>query len=436
MSEEKARVMSAPDARTVIATAITPSGVKPFVFLDEADKALAALLAAGFAVVKRLPGNRSGQPSVCYDSNRLTSRHGRRRVVNHLRDLKPDKRNTRKHNPRNLGQIERSIQANGFGRSILLANDGTIIAGNATYDASAAAGLEDVLIVESDGTRVIAVKRTDVEPGSKQFHELAIADNRSAELADWDPDILRELQEQGEIDLSQFWFDDELDVLLASMDAPVALTDPDDVPPVPEEPVTKPGDLWCLGRHKLLCGDATVVTDVEWLMDGEKADMVFTDPPYGMDLDTDYAKIDGSRKFKAKGNTYRPVEGDGSQFDPSALIVILGDVDQFWWGGDWYYENLPRGGSWIVWDKRHESSDEIIGNHFEMLWSKNRHRRRIIRHLWAGITARNDDTKRVHPTEKPVAVLILGVKAIDRSPNSGACANASAVCSNPGLHNP
>jgi hypothetical protein len=134
----------------------------------------------------------------------------------HIGDLKPDKRNARKHNPRNVGMIERSLQQEGFGRSILLAADGTIIAGNATAEAAAAAGIEEMIVVESDGSKVIAVKRTDVEPGSERFHNLAISDNRAADLAEWDADVLRDLAGDG-VDLSQFWFDDELERVLAEL---------------------------------------------------------------------------------------------------------------------------------------------------------------------------------------------------------------------------
>ena len=98
----------------------------------------------------------------------------------HLSDLTPDDRNARRHSPRNQGQIERSIQRDGFGRSLLVASDGTIIAGNATYESLSAIGMDDVQIVESDGSRPIVVKRTDVDPGSDAFYRLAISDNRSA----------------------------------------------------------------------------------------------------------------------------------------------------------------------------------------------------------------------------------------------------------------
>lgn len=114
--------------------------------------------------------------------------------------------------------IEQSIQRNGFGRSILLANDGTVIAGNATMDAAASAGLDDVIVVETDGTKVVAVKRTDVAPGSNEFHNLALADNRAAELASWDADVLAGLQD--ELDLSPFFRDDELADVLSQVEAP------------------------------------------------------------------------------------------------------------------------------------------------------------------------------------------------------------------------
>jgi len=196
--------------------------------------------------------------------------------------IKHDPRNARKHNPRNLAQIESSIQRDGFGRSILLAADGTVIAGNATIDAAASAGFDDVLVVETDGTKVIAVKRTDVAPGSEQFTRLALADNRAAELASWDAEVLAGLNE--EMDLSAFFQDDELNRLLASVTTE-GKTEPDAVPEV-KEARTKPGDLWVLGdKHRILCGDSTVATDVERLMGGATPRLMITDPPYGVDYD-------------------------------------------------------------------------------------------------------------------------------------------------------
>lgn len=130
-----------------------------------------------------------------------------------ISNLKYDPRNARRHTPRNVGMVEHSIQRDGFGRSILVANDGTIIAGNATVEAAASAGIENVIVVESDGKSIIAVKRTDIEPGSPEFTALAISDNRAAELAEWDSGVLAALADDG-VDLSQFWFEDELAAVL------------------------------------------------------------------------------------------------------------------------------------------------------------------------------------------------------------------------------
>ena len=137
-----------------------------------------------------------------------------------LGDLKPDAKNARRHNPRNVGQIERSIQQDGFGRSLLVANDGTIIAGNATADALGALGMEDVQIVNSDGTRPIVVRRTDIEPGSPAFHRLAIADNRAAELATWDKESIASLIADGSVDPEEFWMPPELAKLLDAPQGP------------------------------------------------------------------------------------------------------------------------------------------------------------------------------------------------------------------------
>lgn len=198
-----------------------------------------------------------------------------------ITDAKPDPTNARKHSDRNLDMITGSIQTAGFGRSILLASDDTIIAGNATAKAAAAAGLERMLVIDSDGTQAIAIRRTDVESGSDAFRRLAIADNRSAELAEWDTERLRQYEQDG-LDLTQFFIESEYAALFPAEPKSKALTDPDEIPDLPIEPVSKPGDLYRLGRHTLLCGDATHGPDVDRLLAGRKPDLVVTDPPYGV----------------------------------------------------------------------------------------------------------------------------------------------------------
>lgn len=135
----------------------------------------------------------------------------------HIAELRFDPRNARKHTPRNLGMIGTSLQETGAGRSIVIDKDGVILAGNATVEAAAAAGFEDVIVVPADGRTLVAVQRTDLAHDSEQAIKLALYDNRTAEFAYWDRDVIQELIDEG-IDISQMWYDDELDKLLEADD--------------------------------------------------------------------------------------------------------------------------------------------------------------------------------------------------------------------------
>jgi DNA modification methylase len=200
------------------------------------------------------------------------------KVMNHIGDLTPDHRNARKHTERNIGMIEKSLEKFGAARSIVVDETGRILAGNGLIEAAANIGIERVKTVEADGNEIIAVVRRGLT--EEQKLGLAVADNRAAELADWDTDALKGLVEDG-VDLAPFWTADELAAMWPqTVDL---LTDEDDVPPVPVEPVSKLGDLYILGNHRLLCGDSTVLADVERLMGGAKAVCMWTDPPYGVD---------------------------------------------------------------------------------------------------------------------------------------------------------
>ena len=101
------------------------------------------------------------------------------------------------------------------------------------------------------------------------------------------------------------------------------LVDEDQVPELVDDPVTVLGDVWLLGNHRLMCGDSTSIDAVERLMDGQKADMVFTDPPYGMSLDTDYSDMDSKFKGSKGGNKYDKVIGDHNDFTPELINTIF-----------------------------------------------------------------------------------------------------------------
>ena len=200
-----------------------------------------------------------------------------------INDLKSDHKNARRRTDRSSDLIKESLQRYGAARSIVIDEENRILAGNGTIDGAKAAGIRRVRIIESEGDEVIAVRRTGLS--EEQKVGLALADNRTADLSEWDLEMLHRLSEEHELDP---WFNqDDLDELLnvVEVDPVEGNTDPDAVPDAPEEPITKPGDLWILGNHRLLCGDSTNPQHLQRLMDGQLADLWLTDPPYNVDYE-------------------------------------------------------------------------------------------------------------------------------------------------------
>ncbi len=333
-----------------------------------------------------------------------------------ISSLQSDHKNARRRTDRSSTLIKESISRYGAARSIVIDEENRILAGNGTIEGAKAAGIKSVRVIETDGNEIIAVKRTGLSEEDKVG--LALADNRTSDLSEWDQEMLHQLSE--EHDISDWFTQEDLDELLSvdKLDPAEGNTDPDDVPEPPEDPTTKPGDLWILGNHRLLCGDSTNPQHVERLMDGKKADMVFTDPPYGMHLNADYSSAKSRLDFaKEKGMTggkkWKNVIGDHDDFTPELINTIFACFpycqEVFLWGADYYAELLPNknDGSWVVWDKRlDESADKMYGSCFELCWSKNKHKRDIARIKWAGVfgVEQEHDKCRSHPTQKPTAL--------------------------------
>lgn len=198
--------------------------------------------------------------------------------------LDPD--NANRGTDRGRSTVTQSLEECGAGRSILADKHGTIIAGNKTLEAARKLGLP-IRVVESAGDELVVVRRTDLalDEGDRA-RRLAYLDNRSSELGlEWDLEQLVRDLEAG-FDITGCGFEEaELAALLRSLEPVGGLTDPDAVPEPPEEPLSKLGDLWVLGNHRLLCGDSTVAADVTRLMAGERAGLMPTDPPYLVDYD-------------------------------------------------------------------------------------------------------------------------------------------------------
>jgi DNA modification methylase len=188
--------------------------------------------------------------------------------------LIPYAKNSRTHSPEQVAQIAASIKEFGFRNPILVDGLG-IIAGHGRLMAAQKLNLSKVPTIDC----------SDMSESQKKAY--IIADNKLALNAGWDMDFLKlELQEleDADFDLTLTGFDDkELDALLNVIEGTDGLTDEDAVPEVPEEPKTKLGDIYFLGNHRLMCGDSTSIDAVDDLMQSDKADMVFTDPPYGVD---------------------------------------------------------------------------------------------------------------------------------------------------------
>jgi len=227
--------------------------------------------------------------------------------------LIPYARNARTHTDEQVAQIAASIAEFGWTNPVLVGSEGVLIAGHARLLAARKLAMTEVPVIVLDHL------------SESQRRALVIADNRLALSAGWDEDMLRvELEALREddynIDLLGF-SDEEIENLLAEPDSvSPGLTDEDAVPETPESAVTVPGDVWLLGTHRLLCGDATVLSDVEKVLAGGLADMVFCDPPYNVNYgSTMKDKLRGKKRAIANDNL-----GDGfAKFLYDACLNIL-----------------------------------------------------------------------------------------------------------------
>jgi DNA modification methylase len=209
--------------------------------------------------------------------------------------LIPYAKNSRTHSPEQVGQIAASIKEFGFRNPILVDGVG-IIAGHGRLLAAQKLGLDKVPTLDC----------SDMTDSQKKAY--IIADNKLALNAGWDTAMLtielQDLEDEG-FDLTLTGFDNkELDALLNVIEGTDGLTDEDAVPDVPEEPKTKLGDIYILGNHRLMCGDSTSIDAVEKLLEGQKADLLFTDPPYGVSYEG------GHNKKKRQGIIADTLQGE------------------------------------------------------------------------------------------------------------------------------
>lgn len=270
-------------------------------------------------------------------------------------------------------------------RPIVVDSNMVVLGGNMRLKACIAAGLKEVPIIVAD-------QLTDEQKG-----EFIIKDNVG--FGEWDWDLLAN---EWDVEALTDW-----GLELPFDNTPVLEAEEDDYE-APSEIKTDIvlGDLIEIGHHRLLCGDSTDSDAVARLMDGQKADMVFTDPPYGIKVVK--SEMVGADFGVAKKGKYSEVIADDTTDTAREFYdtcVALG-MDRFIiWGGNYFTDFLPFSDSWLIWNKR---GDTGIRNTFadgEMAWCSFHTPIRIYNQLWNGMIREGEKDKRVHPTQKPIKML-------------------------------
>ena len=313
-----------------------------------------------------------------------------------ISDLKPYEKNAKKHTTQQIEQVAESIKRFSWVQPIVIDKNKEVVIGHCRLEAAKFLNLKEVPTISVE-------KLSD-----KEVKALRLADNKLNESA-WDMNLVIEDLKGLDTEL--------LDLTGFDRDLLISPDEKDDVIPDNAPTRAKLGDIWALGRHRVMCGDSTKKEDVEALMGGVLADCVITDPPYGMNLETDYTLRNSTHKsynglgtkYGTRGK-YSKVIGDDKPYNPEHIFRDFDYCKEiFLWGADYYSEVIPNRmeGSWYSWDKRVGIEDiKFTASEFELCWSKKKHLREILRVRWFGAhgTQTQDVKKRSHPTQKPIEV--------------------------------
>lgn len=327
-----------------------------------------------------------------------------------LDSLIPYARNSRTHSDEQVAQIAASIKEFGFLNPIIVDGDRGIIAGHGRVMAAQKLGMKSLPCIE-------ASHLTDA-----QRKAYVIADNKLALNAGWDDELLRvELDELGHLgfDLELTGFSlDEIEALQVDPEPEEGLTDEDAVPDVPEQSVTVEGDVWVLGNHRLMCGDSTSIDSVEALMQGVKAQMVHTDPPYGVSYQSN---------MRTKSPKFDQLKNDDAFLDVAPVIEACSEGWVFVWTSwkvltKWIglFEGFGYPTNQVIWYKPGGGIGDLkrtFASDYEtaLVWHRGAELTgKRIGSVWK--VGKDGATEYLHPTQKPVA---LAEEAIDKTTKSG-----------------
>jgi len=319
--------------------------------------------------------------------------------------LIPYAKNARVHDEAQIAQIAGSIKEFGFNNPVLIDKDNGIIAGHGRVMAARKLGLTEVPTILLDHLN------------ETQRKAYILADNRIAINSTWDNEMLSlELMDiKDDVSLAMLGFNvDELDALLNPTELTDGLTDEDAVPEVPIEPTTKLGDIYQLGNHRLMCGDSTSIDAVEKLMDGQKADMVFTDPPYGVSYQSN---------MRTQSEKFDVIKNDDVILDIVPIVEIYSKGWVFIWTTwkvlDKWLENTKGLGfpsNMVIWFKGGGGIGDLkktFSTDYEtaLVWHRGAELcGKRIGSVWK--VGKDGATDYLHPTQKPVA---LAEEALDKT---------------------
>ncbi len=309
----------------------------------------------------------------------------------------------------NLEKLKKSIIEHGFAiPKFVWINEGHyyILDGHQSKKA--------LIELEKEGYRIPKIPYCEIyaENKKKAKEILLLINSRYGEMADKG---LFDFIEDSELNFDEIKADLDFPEIDFDIFENKFYNDTEDDEDIPEEvkSIIKQGDLIELGRHRLLCGDCTVKENVDRLMDGEKADVVFTDPPYGLGIQKKDGTIGGGgiRCFrdrqvkKINVHNFKKIIGDDKEFDPRFLLNY--GKNQIIWGGNHFANKLPNSSCWLIWDKR----EGLRSNKFsdcEICWTSFSKVSRIYSQLWSGLVRRGNRTdeliSRIHPSQKAIGV--------------------------------